>query len=45
MKPSLLAILARFNGNRKQAWLYCMAISLAYPHLTAEYSAHMKELR
>lgn len=44
MTPSLLAILARFNGNRRQAWAYCMALALAYPHLTEEYSAYTKEL-
>ena len=44
MSPSLLAILSRFNGNRRQAWAYCMSIALAYPHLTEEYSAHMEVL-
>jgi hypothetical protein len=44
MIPSLLAILARFNGNRNQAWAYCMALAIAYPHLTEEYSAHMEVL-
>ena len=42
--PSLLAILARFSGNRKQAWAYCMALALAYPNLTEEYSGYSKEL-
>ena len=44
MNPSLLAILARFSGNRKQAWAYCMALAIAYPHLTEEYSGYSKEL-
>jgi len=45
MTPSLLAVLARFDNNHRQAWLYCMAISLAYPHLTEEYSGYMEALR
>lgn len=44
MNTSLLAVLARFNGNRNQAWAYCVALAIAYPHLTEEYSAYMEVL-
>ncbi len=43
MKPTLAAILARFDGDRKQAWMYCIALAVAYPELTKEYGALAEE--
>lgn len=45
MTPSLLAILARFDGNQRQAWLYCASLCFAYPQLVEEYSGYMEALR
>ena len=39
MKLTLKAILARWNGDRKQAIDYCYSIIDKYPHLRDEYSA------
>jgi hypothetical protein len=40
MMPSLLAILARFNGDPKQARDYCAVMALTYPVLAEEYSMY-----
>ena len=37
MTPSLLAILARFDGDRKQAKAYCEYLAMWYPDLQKEY--------
>ena len=44
MTPSLLAILARFQGNRKQAREYCAYLAAWYPDLNAEYGNFVKLL-
>ena len=40
----LSAILSRFNGDRKQAWLYCASLAFAYPRLAKEYLGYMEAL-
>jgi hypothetical protein len=37
------AILARFAGNHKQAFMYALSLCLAYPHLVAEYGSYVWE--
>lgn len=44
MTPSLLAILARFDGDRKQARKYCAYLAAWYPDLAEEYGNHIKAL-
>jgi hypothetical protein len=44
MMPSLLAILARFNGDPKQARDYCTIMALTYPSLAEEYQGHAQAL-
>jgi hypothetical protein len=40
MTPSLLAILARFDGDPKQARDYCAIMALTYPALAEEYQGY-----
>ena len=44
MKPTLAAILGRFNGDRKQAIAYCRLIARTYPNLRSEYTGSRKAL-
>ncbi len=44
MNPSLLSILARFNGDPKQARDYCTIMALTYPALTEEYQGYAQML-
>lgn len=44
MQPTVLAILARFNGNRTLAAQYCSDIAWTYPHLCREYMALMSAI-
>ena len=44
MMPSLLAILARFNGDPKQARDYCAIMALTYPGLAEEYDMYANAL-
>jgi hypothetical protein len=45
MRPSLLAIIARCNGNVTEAIEYCADIAVRYPHLSTEYAQHFVALR
>jgi hypothetical protein len=38
------AILARFDGNHRQAFMYAVALCLAYPYLVAEYGSYIWEV-
>ncbi len=44
MRPSLLSILARFNGDPKQARDYCTIMALTYPSLAEEYQGYVYAL-
>jgi hypothetical protein len=44
MNPSLLAILARFEGDREQAKKYCKFVALEHPRLSDEYLGYVKML-
>ena len=37
------AILSRFDGNHRQAFMYAVAMCIAYPHLVAEYGNYVWE--
>jgi len=43
-EPSLLAILARFQGNREQALDYCIETAMRYPMLSEEYAVLAEKL-
>ena len=45
MTPSIKAILARFQGNKKKAIEYCAEVAKQYPHLDVEYRTHLDTLR
>ena len=38
------AILARFNGNHRQCFMYALALCIAYPHLVTEYGSYTWEV-
>ena len=40
MHSSILAILARFDGNRTAAMVYCFAMAHDYSHLRREYEQY-----
>jgi hypothetical protein len=42
MKPTVKAILGRFNGDALKAFAYCDTIAQTYPELHPEYSALAK---
>ena len=45
MTPSIKAILARFQGNKKKAIEYCAEVAKQYPHLDVEYRTYLDTLR
>ena len=45
MSHSILAILARFNGDRVAAIHYCAEIARKYPRLSEEYLAYLDAIR
>jgi len=44
MHSSLLAILARFGGNKTKAMYYCTDMAHDYPHLRQEYTQYLENL-
>ena len=44
MMPSAAAVLARFDGDVKKAFFYCLRMVSKYPHLLPEYSQIVKIL-
>ena len=34
------AVLARFGGSRKQAFMYCIEMAIQYPRLSKEYQEY-----
>ena len=44
MTPSLLAILARFDGDTLEASTYCRNIAREYPALADEYWAYVEAI-
>jgi len=41
---AIKAILARFGGDREQAWQYCIETANKYPALRDEYQTYAAEL-
>ena len=44
MMPSAAAVLARFDGDVKKAFFFCLRMVSRYPHLLPEYSQIVKIL-
>ena len=44
MSPTVKAILAKYDGDVKEAVFYCLNIAANYPHLWVEYMAIAEQL-